>query len=126
MVYKRFIGFFQKTSGDRAYILSKGIDFKQVNLQSRVVIGLTRYNLHGFRHSAVYDKKFIKILMISVVGLPEIRGNSMDPMKMDFIKGILYHITSKSAYCSLSQRFLLIIHFHHFQIYLKSDPKENE
>lgn len=82
---------FQKMTGDRAYIATRGKDFKQINLQSRVVVGLTPYNLHGFRHSPIYDKKFLKILMILVIGLSEIRYNRPDPIKMDFVKGKSYH-----------------------------------
>lgn len=69
--------------------MSFGTDFKQVNLTARIVHGLTPYNLHGFRDCPIYDKKFIKILMIGVLDLAGI-GNHLDPIKMSFIKGELY------------------------------------
>lgn len=73
--------------GDRAYIISKGRSFKQVSLSKRIVDGLLQFNSSGFRDSPSYDMKFIKVLLVRLIGIENIAKKELDELCMDFVKG---------------------------------------
>lgn len=79
--------------GDRAYIISKERSFKQVSLSKRIVDGLTQFNSSGFRDSPSYDMKFVKVLLVSLIGIENIAKNELDEFCLDFLKGmsIIFH-----------------------------------
>lgn len=66
--------------GDRAFIVSRGHEWKQLCLTKRVVKGLTAFNTDGFRNSIDYDKKFIKVLLVACIGITEIQTGHLDPL----------------------------------------------
>lgn len=73
--------------GDRAYIITKGQSFKEVCLTKRVIDGLTQYNSSGFRESAKYHLRFIKALLIGLIGIGKLAANKSDELAMEFIYG---------------------------------------
>lgn len=79
--------YFLQEAGDRAYIASHGDKWKQLNVSSRSVAGLIRYNSVGFRHEALYDKKFIQVLLISFIGAKKVLADELDALAIEFIKG---------------------------------------
>lgn len=82
-----FVAFLQVNTGSRAYILSDGEERKQVTLPLRIVNGLSALNTGTLRLSIQNDKKFMKMLLISCVGLGKITENQIDDLAMNFIKG---------------------------------------
>lgn len=76
-------------AGDRSYILSQGSVWKPVTLTNRIVKGLIAFNTGSFRDSIRYDEKFIKVLIVACIGIDGIRAQENDPIKIDFIKGMI-------------------------------------
>lgn len=83
------IPFAQNEAGDRSYIVSEGSVWKPVTLTQRIVKGLKLLNMESSRHDAAYDKKFLKVLIVGIIGLTQVKANNMDSLKVDFIKGLL-------------------------------------
>lgn len=73
--------------GDRAYIVSSGSNFQQVNLTQRVVAGLIGFNAIGFRDALAYDVKFIKVLLVACIGRRNIENGKLNSLAVKFIKG---------------------------------------
>jgi len=61
-------------------------------LTSRVVKGLTEYNKPGYRDSAIYDKKFIKILLVAINGIGKVQKKEIDKFAIEFIKSKLFFV----------------------------------
>lgn len=106
--------------GDRAYIITKGRSFKEVCLTKRVIDGLTHYNSSGFRESPKYHLRFVKALLIGLIGISKLAANELDEIVMEFIYGewLFSHNYEKKA------NFNLIVYYCFFflsQIYTKSD-----
>lgn len=73
--------------GDRAYIVCKGKSFKEVCLTKNVIDGLTQYNSSGFRESQKYHLRFIKSLLIGLIGLKKLAAKEKDELTIEFIRG---------------------------------------
>lgn len=74
--------------GSRSYIASRDGKWVPISLPKKVVDGLIAYNTGGFRNFIQCDKKFVKILMVTCIGMHTIQSKApYDPLKMEFIKG---------------------------------------
>lgn len=72
-----------------------GYDWKPFCLTNRVVKGLTAFNTDGFRNSTDYDKKFVKVLLVSCIGTTKIQSGQSDPFAIEFIQSkISIHCTN--------------------------------
>lgn len=69
---------FEKGNGDRAYLVQTKDDSKEVQLASRVVNGLKELNSGDKRANPVLDKAFIKILLVSWIGIQKIKDHGLD------------------------------------------------
>lgn len=61
--------------------------FRQVNLTQRVLTGLIGLNSLGFRDLAASDVKFIKLLLVAIIGTQNVKNDNFDPLGLKFIKG---------------------------------------
>lgn len=73
--------------GDRSYIVVKGQSFKEVCLTKGAVDGLILYNSSGFRESPKYHLRFIKALLIALIGQEKLAANGSDELVNEFILG---------------------------------------
>lgn len=45
--------------------------------------------MDGFRDSTEYDKKFIKVLLVALIGVANIQNEQLEPFAIEFMKGKL-------------------------------------
>lgn len=79
---------------------------KQITLALRVVNGLKKFNSGILRSDVNCDKKFVKVLLVSCIGIMKIAQKELDPLVIDFIKGTLRHL------CMFIFEFKFLIHSH--------------
>lgn len=82
-----FIIYVKHDGGDRFYMVSDGIVWKGITLTKRVIDGLTYYNTGNRRGNVEYDKKFVKVALVSCVGVENVKNGQINPLRVSFIKG---------------------------------------
>lgn len=111
------IFFLQQNTGARAYIVSRGTEWKQVTLSTRIVNGLSSFNTGCFRYDATYDEKFIKVLLVTCIGVANIKNHQLNPLVIDFIKGEFEYIR---FYLDLSCWIMIFLSTDLFDIRIQS------
>lgn len=73
---------------------------KEVKMASQAVKGLIQLNSEeeGKRENCRFDKGFIKMLMVSFIGLKEIKNRTVDKEELKFIKSELQVFEKKSKW----------------------------
>lgn len=79
-----------------------------MSLTKRVVDGLIQFNSAGFRESSTYCKRFIKVLLVSLIGRQKLAEKQSDDLAMDFILGEYKISSALHSFLSLTHLLKLI------------------
>lgn len=56
-------------------------------MTKNIIDGLTQYNSSGFRQCPKYHLRFIKALLIGLIGREKLAANQLDELVIEFIRG---------------------------------------
>lgn len=79
--------FFVQDDCSRTYSYTDENRHLIVRLFRNVIDGLARWNAEPIRSYQSFDRRYVEILLVAVVGIANIRKNKIDPIRLSFIKG---------------------------------------
>lgn len=65
---------------------------KAITMPKKVVDGLLKWNTEGFSSSLEYDRRFLKLLIITCHGKKNVIENQFHPAADQFVKGMDKHL----------------------------------
>lgn len=84
--------FFMQGNGDRAYKVETQGGTKEVFIAARIVYGLTQLNSEQKRTMRHYDKPYLKALLVSLIGVRQLKEEGVDKDTLKLIKGMLHKL----------------------------------